>query len=150
MVLYEDVQMSDQTDELDWRTDGIYQLVLQKVEKTWLDWCKPDAKFWRYVLVEEYSLATRSHSGNMVRGWVRDENGLREISLEEYKQHRRKIHGRIFPFVLVSFHIHANRQRITIKTLQASTADTGGEYLIEGEGDAAKLVFDPEGGFWIS
>jgi hypothetical protein len=111
----------------------------------------PDAKVWQYVLIEEWSSNNASMcSGKVVRAWIRDAEGLREISLQEYKQRKRTIHGRIYPFVLMAFHIQADRQRVVLGSRQASTAGRGSRYLVEGEGEGANLTPDPTGGFWVS
>jgi len=136
----------------DWRTDWLYTLVLRNAENSW-EWCSraPDGKLCRYVLIEEWSSASDSRCrGKVVRAWIRDAEGLRAISLEEYKQHKRTIRGRIYPFVIMEFHIQPDRKRVVLGDRQASTAGRGCRYLVAGEGDQAKLISDPTGGFWVS
>jgi hypothetical protein len=136
----------------DWRTDWLYGLVLRNAERWW-EWCSrvPDRKVWRYVLIEEWSSAKDSMCrGKVVRSWIRDAEGLREISLEEYKQHKRKIHRRIYPFIIMEFHIQPNRKHVVLGNRQASTAGRGSRYLVEGEGDQAELIPDPTGSSWVS
>ena len=88
--------------------------------------------------------------GKVERAWVRDAKGLREIGLGEYRKHKRRIRGRIYPFVLMSFHILPDRQRVVLGHRQASTAGRGTRYLVIGEGDKARLEPDPSSGFWVS
>ena len=136
----------------DWQTDWLYALVLREAERDW-QWCSrvPDRDVWRYVLIEEWSSANDSTCrGKVVRDWVRDGDGRREIGLDEYKQHKRRIRGRIYPFVIMEFHIQPNRERVVLGHRQASTAGTGCRYLVEGQRDEAKLERDPTGGAWIS
>jgi hypothetical protein len=136
----------------DWRTDWLYGLVLRDAERHW-EWCSqvPDGKAWRYVVIEEWSSASASMCcGKVVRAWIRDVEGLREIGLQEYKQQKRTIHSRIYPFVLMAFHIHPDRQRVVLGHRQASTAGRGCRYLVEGQGDGATLAPDATGGFWVS
>jgi hypothetical protein len=145
-------ELSDPPAVADWHSDWLYQLVFREVEDAW-KWCRrvPNSKAWQYVLVEEWSAARDSMcSGRLVRAWVRDSDGLREISLEEHKQHKRKIHSRIYPFVIVSFHIRPDRRKVVLGRREANTAGRGCGYLVEGEGETARLVRDPAAGFWIS
>src|SRR5262245_20679107 len=137
----------------DWRSDWLYALVLREADPDW-EWCcrVPDGNFWRYVLIEEWSSANDYSMccGKVVRAWVRDADGLREITIDEYKQHKRKIRGRIYPFVIMAFHISADRQRVVLGHRQASTAGTGCRYIVQGQGEGAKLETDPTSGSWIS
>ncbi len=91
--------MLDETTNSDWKTDWIYQLVFREVEDAWqqcLHVRKHDSKAWQYVLVAETTSTFDSVCvGRRVRAWVRDESGLREIGLEEFEQHEKKIRGRI-------------------------------------------------------
>jgi hypothetical protein len=135
-----------------WQNDWLYALVLREAEADW-EWCNllPDRDVWRYVLIEEWSSAHGSMcEGKLVRAWVRDSDGLRQISLNEHKRHKRRIRGRIFPFVMMMFHIQPDRTRVVLGHRQANTAGTGCRYLVQGEGVEAKLEFDPSGGGWIS
>ena len=145
--------MLDETTNSDWKTDWIYQLVFREVEDAWqqcLHVRKRDSKVWRYVLVAETTSTFDSVCvGRTVRAWVRDESGLREIGLEEYEQHVKKIRGSIYPFILFTFNISENRQQVAISQREASRAGFGRNYLIEGEGEQAHLVVDAKGG-WIS
>src|SRR5262249_41675065 len=97
---------------VDWQTDWLYSLILQKADTAW-EWCQsvPGRDVWKYVVVEEYSSADDSMcQGDVVRAWVRDEDGLRQISLEEHAEHQGKLDGKdIYPFVLVHFHVHPDR-----------------------------------------
>ncbi len=81
---------------------------------------------------------------------MRDESGLRQIGLEEFEQHQKKIRGSIYPFILFTFDISENRQQVAISQQEASRAGFGQNYLIEGEGEQAHLVVDAKGGGWIS
>jgi len=136
----------------DWRDDWLYALVFRRVEQNWESCSRVrDRDVWQYVLVGEWSTADKVMCrGEVVRAWVRDEDGLREVTPDEYGRHKRRIRGRIYPFVLVSFHIHPDRQRVVFGVRQASTAGIGGQYLVRGEGETGELEADPEGGFWRS
>ena len=136
----------------DWRNDWLYTLVLREADSAW-QWCNqvPERDFWRYVLVEEWSSASGAHcGGEVVRAWIRDGEGLREITMAEYEQQKRRIRGRMYPFILVQFHIEPERTRVILGRREASTAGTGHRYLVRGEGDKASLEGDPTGGAWTS
>src|SRR5262249_42712440 len=80
----------------DWRSDWLYSLILREADKAW-DWCQsvPGRNGWKYVLVEEYSSGDDSMCrGDVIRAWVRDEGGLRPISLAEHLEHQRKLEGK--------------------------------------------------------
>jgi len=135
-----------------WQNDWLYALVLREAERDW-EWCGQvsDGDVWRYVLVEEWSSANHSKcDGRVVRAWVRDVEGLREIGLDDHKRHRRRIRGRIYPFVIMEFHIYPDRARVALGHRQANTAGAGCRFLVQGEGTEAELEYDPAGGGWRS
>jgi hypothetical protein len=142
----------------EWRGDWLYALILRQCEEYW-GRCNlfPDEDWWRYVLIEEWSDAEKAWCrGEVVRAWVRDAQGLREITLRELRRHirlirpRRLIHCRFFPFILVRFHIHGDRQRVALGFLEAGTAGGGWTFLVRGEGESAELEWDQSGGAWTS
>ena len=51
--------------------------------------------------------------GEILRNWVRDENGLLEITATEYQKHRKKAKGRWYPFIVISFHIYQDRKKVS-------------------------------------
>jgi hypothetical protein len=109
------------------------------------------------VLIEEWSPWPASPPSSvpharrkLLRAWMRDANGVRAITLEEHKQHKRTIHGRIYPFVIMSFQIESDRRRVEIGHQHANTAGYGRTYLVRGEGAGATLEVDPTGAQWIS
>lgn len=77
--------------------DAFYRLVFAEVERQWEDYCTGlHPRAWQYVLVGEWSAASGPLcSGTLLRAWVRDAGGLREIAPAEYREHRRKIRTRI-------------------------------------------------------
>lgn len=136
----------------DWRNDWLYTLLLGKAEEHW-DFClrSPDKKLCQYVLIAECASASERQCGNdVVRAWIRDVAGLREITVKEFRKHKSRIRGRIYPFVLMDFHIEPNRVRVVLGVRMASTAGFGGRFLVQGNGDRAELVDDPMGGPWVS
>jgi hypothetical protein len=136
----------------DWRSDSVYSAIFRKAENAW-DHCRraQNDDHWQYVLIEEWSEAEGPRcGGKIIRAWVRDAKGLQEISLQEYNQQKRKINSPIYPFIIVQFHLPANRKHVVFGTRYASLAGQGTRYVIEGEGDTAKLVPDPTAGFWES
>lgn len=136
----------------DWRDDWLYALVLRQAEQNW-EWCRRarDRDVWQYVLVGEWSSADGAMChGEVVRAWVRDAEGLREITPGEYGRHLQRVRGRTYPFVLVSFHIHSDRQRVALGMHAATTAGGGCRYLVHGKVAAATLEPDPQGGAWRS
>ena len=126
----------------DWQTDWLYCVILREAEKAW-DWCQtvPGRDVWKYVLVEEYWSGDDSRCrGDVIRAWVRDEGGLRQISLAEHGEHQRKLEGKdIYPFIMVQFHVHPDRKHVVIGQSQAMLAGSGTGYLIEGSGREARL-----------
>ncbi len=136
----------------DWQSDWLYALVLGEAGRYW-SWCKPDPTSggWRYVLIEEWSSYSRaSCRGKMFRAWIRDADGLREITLDEYKQYKRTNRSGSYPYVLVRFHILPDRDRVVLGMHTGNRSGRGARYLVEGEGDEAKLTIDPTGGIWMS
>ena len=85
-----------------------------------------------------------------MRAWFRDNDGLNEISIQKYKQHKKKIRGRIYPFILIRFHISPDRRLVVYGQTEASTAGSGCRFIVDGDGASATLRPDPDGGFWIS
>jgi hypothetical protein len=137
----------------DWQNDWLYSVILQEAEKAW-DWCRlvPGREVWKYVLIEEYSSGDDSMcQGDVIRAWVRDEVGLRQISLAEHAEHQGKLKGKdIYPFVVFHFQVHPDRRHVIIGQTQAMLAGSGTGYFVEGSGPGARLVPDPEAGFWVS
>jgi hypothetical protein len=131
--------------------DDVYALVFREVDAFWETLCSQPTSGWQYVLVEEWSNADGSQcAGRLLTAWVRDESGLNQINLLQYLRHRSKIRGRIYPFVVVSFHILPHLQRVVLGHREADTAGAGCRYTIEGTGNQAMLKYDPTGGGWRS
>src|SRR5262249_45271363 len=137
---------------VDWQSDWLYSLILREADKAW-DWCQSaPGDLWKYVVIEEYSSGDDSMcQGDVIRAWVRDESGLRQISLAEHAEHQRKLEGKdIYPFVMLHFHVPVDRRHVIIGQSQAALVGSGTGYLVEGTGRDAMLVPDPEAGFWVS
>lgn len=140
----------------DWRGDWLYALALRRADDAWRSRCDraPKRDMWRYVLVGEWSRGGGGMcGGELVRAWVRDDAGLREISRAEYRRRQRgaSLPGSHFlRCVLVQFHIRSDRTRVILGQREATLSGHGGEYLVVGEGADAELVPDPEGGRWVS
>ncbi len=136
----------------DWRSDWLYRIIFRKAESSW-EFCKrnKDPNYWQYVLIEEWSSAQRAFcGGTLLRLWLHDAQGLRQIPLRSRAEHQRKIHDRIFPFVIISFHIYPDKTRVVYCHREANTAGRGKCYKVVGDDDNAVLVADPLGGFWVS
>ena len=88
--------------------------------------------------------------GDVLRAWTVDDDGVVEISLEEDALHHQEIRGRMFPFVLMQFHIHPNRKHVVLGYLEATTAGWGCVYRVIGRGLDAELAPDDGCGSWIS
>jgi hypothetical protein len=100
--------------EWDWNTDWLYAMIFREVDKNWDEIrqppSRPNAITWSYILVEEWSSAEGPEcKGTLQKVWIRNEDGLHEITGEEHAEHKRKIQSSIFPFVTMSFHIHSDR-----------------------------------------
>ena len=137
----------------DWQTDWLYALVLRQAEEAWAQCNRdPDRWEWKYVLIEEYPEARgASCRGDVVRAWIRDAGGLREITLAEDERLTADIlQYPVFPFILLEFHILPDRQRVAIGHRRAGMGGRGWRYLVRGEGAEAALEDDPSGGFWRS
>ena len=145
-----------------WQNDWLYALVLRKAQPRWEqgDHVPEEEREERRkgektedYLIGEWSSAEVELGmcrGTVVRAWMRDQDGLRQISLEEYEQHRAKIGGLRFPFVLMQFHILSNRERVVLGKTRGMLAGWGRTYLVVEHGDNASLEPDPAGGAWIS
>ena len=136
-----------------WHDDWLYTLLFQWIEQVWEECSRRgDRDIWQYVVVGEWSAADAAMCrGAVVRAWVRDARGLREITPAEYARHNRRIRGdKIYPFVLVSFHIHPDRQRVVLGERRASRGGWGCRGMVRGEGAGAVLEPDPSGGSWVS
>ena len=114
--------------------------------------CRPDSDYWKHVLICEWSAADDSFCcGEPLRAWQRDTDGLMELPIGEYEQQKKeKSRGPMYPYILVDFHIFADRSHVVIGDHQASRAGSGCRYVVEGKGTVAKLAFDATGGAWIS
>ena len=136
----------------DWQSDWLYRLIFQEAEDNW-EMCErnKNSDYWQYVLIEEWSSADGAHCrGELLQLWLRDAQGLRQIPLESRKEHQRKIKSRIFPFILISFHIHPDRTRVVFCHREANTSGMGRRYMVIGDHDNATLEVVPSGGFWRS
>jgi hypothetical protein len=134
----------------DWRSDWLYLLILAEAENEWR-LCNCDGSH-RYVVIEEWSSAEHgAHCrGQLLRAWIRDTGGLREVSMDEHQQHIDKIDGLIFPFVILKFHVPPVRRRVVIEHHRGSRMGSGSSFRVCGQGQKAQLVFDPTAGAWIS
>lgn len=134
----------------DWRTDWLYGLVFRDADTSWA-MCQPDTEYWQYVLICEWSEANGPDCcGKPLRAWRRDADGLTDISIVEYERLVRTIQNRLYPFILVDFHISNDRKQVVLSHQEANTAGGGNRYVVQGKGEHAKLVEDPAAGFWIS
>lgn len=88
--------------------------------------------------------------GDPIRAWTVDDNGVAEISLEELALHKKEIRDRIYPFILIEFHIHRDRKHVVLGHTEASTAGSGCVYRVHRNGPDAKLIPDESFGMWIS
>ena len=143
----------------DWRDDWLYSLVFRDAEDTWA--CRKremqmmddvdESPYWQYVLVEEYGDSEDSMCrGDVLRAWTVDDCGLCEIPLDEHALHLREIKDRIYPFILIQFHIHPNRKNVVLGHSEASTAGFGSVYRVQRCGTNAQLVPNESFGFWRS
>jgi hypothetical protein len=136
----------------DWRSDWVYKLIFEQAETAWKH-CEinHDPDIWQYILIEEWSSSKDGVcKGTVLRLWVRDAKGLREVPVQSHAKHLSKIKARIFPFIIVEFHIYPDKSGVVVGQQEANTAGHGGSYLIHGGPEKAELVPDPSGGFWIS
>jgi hypothetical protein len=73
----------------EWRSDWLYSLVFKELENHWSMPIKPTAPDdISYVLFEEWSADDGGDcTGVVIRAWVRDENGVNEITLQEHSEY---------------------------------------------------------------
>jgi hypothetical protein len=136
----------------DWRTDLVYKLVFTKVEDSWkFSKRNKNPKIWQYVLIEEWSAAEGGHCrGKVLRLWIRDAQGLRQIRTRHYTQYRSQLGSGNFPFIINSFHISLDKTCIVFCHREAHLAGQGGRYIVAGGPNKPELLPDPSGGFWRS
>jgi hypothetical protein len=84
-----------------------------------------------------------------LRAWVRNDGGLREISQAEYNRLKGQIRYDFYPFIIMEFHIFADRKRVVLGRRVARNVGAGCRYIVQGEGDERKLGYDPTGGTWF-
>ncbi len=132
--------------------DWLYNLILGKAEKYWEVQKRISNEHGKYVLIAERSSERDGHyTGDVVQSWIRDKEGLREISLNEHAKHTDKIHNSdIYPFILMQFYIFPDRQCVIIGTQEASRSGSGGEFIVQVNEGKAKLEPDVHGSFWVS
>lgn len=137
---------------IDYQTDWLYALVFAHADGSWHMCCGSVSKVhWQYLLISEWSSAEDAHCrGEIVRAWVRNDDGLKEISLDQYEQHSKRISGPLFPFIFIRFHISSNRKHVVYNENEASRSGSGCRYIVDGEGASAKLLVDETAGMWIS
>lgn len=138
-----------------WRDEPLYASIFAIADEQWDFFCRdnePDSEVWRFVLVEEYVADDGCEcAGPVLRAWCRDDAGLREMTESERLDHRGRATGRRnYPFALLTFRIRSGRDRVVLGVRHATTAGTGGQYLVERVGEQLKLTPDPDGGFWVS
>ena len=128
----------------DWQSDGLYQLILQQAEELWKH-CKPGKVDWhQYVLIAEKITEHAGYCiGETVHAWIRDSNGLREISVEEHLHHITKITDHSFPFILMEFYIFPTRERVIIQNRGSTRNARGMQCKIQSDGKTIKLIPDP-------
>jgi hypothetical protein len=138
--------------QVDWRNDWLYTLILQEVERVWLEWCGSrtrDPYAAPYVVAAEWSSRREAFCcGEVARAWIRDAFGLQEITLADYGQHMQKLDP---PRpILVQFNIDPDRQLIAFGVTYGPLTGEGWCYRVHGEGAEASLAMDPSGGVWVS
>jgi hypothetical protein len=145
----------DRVEAAPWQGDPVYALIFGMADDAWQFYCRdndPTSRAWRFVLVEEY---VADHGGlcrgPVLRAWCRDTDGLREIAEQERLEHHGACDGvPVYPFTLLMFRIRPGRDRVVLGHRHASTAGTGGTYLVQQVGERLELDPDPDSDFWIS
>lgn len=128
-----------------WQSDPLYKLILHKAEELWR-WCKPDDQYSQYVLIEETSDEYEGiPAGNTIRSWIRDTNGVREISKRELAQHIEKIEDSYSPFIRMTFYVFPDREHVSIGESTRGRSGMGVQYVVRRYNDIAKLEPDPDG-----
>ncbi len=124
-------------------TDWLYELIFEKVERNWkICELSKRTQRWSYVLAEEYR-TTNTGESVVTRAWIRDVDGLREISLEEHFSHKRIMFREIlYPFILFSFRVDSRHGRFLLNEAGDQSCGFGAAYRIEGMGEEASL--EPE------
>ena len=147
--------MEDES-QVDWSEDWLYPLIFQEVERVWREWCgsrTQDSDVAAYVVAAEWSSRAGARcSGEVVRAWMRDAAGLREITVSDYRQHKQKLDPPkpINPFILVQFNIDLDRHLVAFGETYGPLAGTGWCYRVHGKGPQASLEVDPSSDIWIS
>jgi len=126
-----------------WQSDSLYRLILQQAEELWKN-CKPGLVDWyQYVLIAEKITEHAGYCiGDTIHAWIRDSNGLREISVEEHIHHIARVTDDVFPFILMEFYVFPNRERVIIQRRGSNKDARGLQLTIQREGKNIKLIPD--------
>jgi hypothetical protein len=140
----------------DWRGDWIYELVFRNAYKSWSEIQQTrqllaESAGCNFVLIEEYGESDDSFcAGSVLRAWTLDPDGLNAIPLDEHALYLKEVGRGIYPFELIQFHIHRNRQHVVLGSIQGSRSGTGSVYRVEGAPPDANLVMSSDFGAWRS
>ncbi len=126
-------------------------LVFREIERKWEHAQSKKGGDDRYLLIAECSGKwTGMFHGLIVRAWIRDHDGLRQISIREYQRHvQRTRQGEPWPLVLVSFNFDNAQRKVALSYIQAGRLGHGDEYDVVGNDKDAKLVKNSRHGGFI-
>ena len=128
-----------------------YLAVFAKIE-AWLDDEEklPGDSFLGFLVEEHREGKSGMGVGKPVRYWLRDKNGLRQISRTERGELGRLNARVIYALPIVNFSIEPDGKRVHLGARFASRGGRGGVYFVRTRDDRPVLEPDPKGGFWIS
>lgn len=137
---------------IDYQNDWLYSLIFAYADRSWHASHRSTNTLDRqHLLISEWSDAADAHCrGETVRTWIRDDDGLNEISLNQYEQCTKRNNAIVFRFILTRFHISSNRKHVVYNQNETPRSGSGCRFIVEGKGSSAKLITDETAGMWIS
>src|SRR4051812_26377400 len=94
----------------EWKTDWLYALVFKELDS----WCSCADPEYFYLIAEHDADNGSQCTGSIIRAWLRDQDGMKEISIDEHLALKKLRHdeSRFRYECLAHFHIQPDRQHI--------------------------------------
>jgi hypothetical protein len=144
------------TPEEDWKTDWLYKLVFQHFENAWLD--VKDDRFLGAIPPEEFLITQFDEMdddggirrGKPIRFWQYIGDDFIEVQERDNYRESNPVRYPRYKYATGRFAISPDRKTVYIDYVFGPLYGRGYTFLVQGEGDKAKLVPKPGGFHWLS
>ena len=145
--------------KMGWKSDWLYQLIFDQFERAWSQaQADGESRFGpasTSLLVGEYDKAVGDGSppycrGNVVRAWNFAGREWNSEAAAELLRHNGSTHGMFYHTAMGGFCISADRKTVMIEYRFGPRYGRGFVFIVQGQGDTARLLPKPDSVIWHS